>query len=82
MGAAFDEVAARIESAARKFYLLSYCSPSRAGTHRLSVKVKGQGESGELSHEFTAAGFGPGCDPKQAPKFRAGKVLLTGKKRR
>ena len=39
LGGAFDRAAALIEAAARKFYLLSYCSPSRAGSHELRVEV-------------------------------------------
>ncbi|MCA9664128.1 MAG: VWA domain-containing protein [Myxococcales bacterium] len=74
--AAFDEVAARIEAAARKFYLLSYCSPSRAGTHELRVELKVDGQSGGLSHQFKADGFGPRCDPKRKPRFSVHRVRL------
>lgn len=72
--AAFDQVARGIESAGKKFYLLSYCSPSRAGQHRLRVDVRYQGKTGSLSHEFNAKGFGPKCDPNQKPRFSLRRV--------
>jgi hypothetical protein len=71
---AFGEVADRIENSARKFYLLGYCSPSRAGKHRLRVEVTTAGQSGHLDHEFEADGFGPNCDPKKRPNFPIGRL--------
>jgi hypothetical protein len=75
VSAAFDEVAARMEAASKKFYLLSYCSPSRAGTHVLRVEVTTPAGSGSLSQEFNADGFGPNCDPNTRPKFPIGKIV-------
>ena len=63
IGSAFDEVAARIEAASKQFYLLSYCSPARAGTHSLRVEVTVDGVPGGLEYEFDAKGFGPGATP-------------------
>jgi len=65
----FDEVAARIEAASRRFYLLSYCSPSRAGEHDVEVEAVAGNKRGRLSHHFDANGFGPRCDPNQKPAF-------------
>jgi Mg-chelatase subunit ChlD len=65
----FDEVAARIEAASKRFYLLSYCSPSRAGEHDVEIEAIAAGRSGRLRHHFNAAGFGPNCDPNQKPAF-------------
>ena len=76
IGGAFDQVAAYIEASARKFYLLSYCSPARAGIHELTVEVLGAGDSGTLSHTFRADGFGPKCDPNRPPKFRTPPKVL------
>jgi len=73
---AFDQVANRIEAEGRKFYLLSYCSPSRAGVHRLRVEAHFQGKRGTLEHSFNARGFGPGCDPRQRPSFSLSRVRL------
>ena len=77
IGAAFDQVAARIDAASLKFYLLSYCSPSRAGKHQLRVKAASQGNSGSLSYEFDAAGFGPNCDPNRKPNFPIGHITFS-----
>jgi hypothetical protein len=65
----FDEISARIEAASKKFYLLSYCSPSRAGEHEVEVEANAQGTSGRLEYRFNANGFGPGCDPNTRPPF-------------
>jgi hypothetical protein len=65
----FDEIGARIEAASRRFYLLSYCSPSRAGEHEVEIEAYGAGASGRLSYRFNANGFGPNCDPNQKPAF-------------
>jgi VWFA-related protein len=76
IGVAFDQVAAHIEAAGRKFYLLSYCSPSRAGIHTLRVQAQAEGFTGSLEHEFNAAGFGPGCNPKKNPVFSVGRIRI------
>jgi hypothetical protein len=65
----FDEISARIEAASKKFYLLSYCSPSRAGEHEVEIEANGAGTSGRLAYRFNANGFGPNCDPNQKPAF-------------
>jgi hypothetical protein len=65
----FDEVAERIEASSRRYYLLSYCSPSRAGDHVVEIEAVARSASGRLSHPFNANGFGPNCDPNQKPAF-------------
>jgi len=65
----FDEVGARIEASSKRYYLLSYCSPSRAGQHQVEIEAVAHGASGRLAHPFNAAGFGPTCDPNQRPAF-------------
>lgn len=65
----FDEIGARIEAASRRYYLLSYCSPSRAGEHEVEIEALAAGSSGRLSYRFNANGFGPNCDPNQRPAF-------------
>ena len=65
----FDEVGARIEASSRRYYLLSYCSPSRAGEHDVEVEAVARGSSGRLRYRFDATGFGPSCDPNQRPAF-------------
>ena len=65
----FDDVATRIEAASRRFYLLSYCSPSRAGEHDVEIEAVSSSKRGRLKHHFNASGFGPNCDPNQKPAF-------------
>jgi len=71
---AFDDIAARIEAQTKAYYLLSYCSPARAGKHKLTVEAhvklpNGDSASGSLDDQFDATGFGVGCDPNQRPNF-------------
>ena len=74
--AAFTDVAAWIEAASRKFYLLSYCSPARAGTHTLRLEVLSNDLAGSLTHTFDATGFGPGCNPDHKPSFKTGVIEM------
>jgi len=73
--ASFDKIATRIEDATKSYYLLSYCSPARAGKHevRIEANVKdeksGSVASGSLTSDFDATGFTPNCDPNQKPNF-------------
>lgn len=72
---AFDDVGARVEARTKSYYLLSYCSPSRAGKHQLRIEAvyqDAQGkseETGNLRSDFDATGFAPGCDPNTPPTF-------------
>jgi hypothetical protein len=65
----FDEIGARIEGLSRRYYLLSYCSPARAGAHNVEIEAVKGGRSGRLGYDFKADGFGPNCDPNQKPAF-------------
>jgi len=69
---AFDKIAQRIEAHMKRFYLLSYCTPARKGSHevRIVAKLKDSGE-GSLAYTFVADGFGPppACDPDRKPDF-------------
>ncbi len=67
---AFDDVAQRIENMARRYYLLSYCSPARAGQHKLTLEAVKDGASGSAEYEFNASGFRPDCDPAARPAFQ------------
>jgi hypothetical protein len=68
---AFQTAAERIVGQTRSHYLLSYCSPARAGKHRVTIEAITPEPSrrGRVSYDFDAAGFGPGCDPTAAPPF-------------
>jgi hypothetical protein len=65
----FDEIAARIEAASKRYYLLSYCSPSRAGAHDVEIEANAHGTAGRLQYHFEANNFGPNCDPNTRPSF-------------
>jgi hypothetical protein len=70
---AFDKMAAKIEAHTKRFYLLSYCSPSRKGEHLVRIEAvrKDPHETGSLEYKFVADGFGPppDCDPNTPPTF-------------
>jgi len=76
---AFDDVGARVEASTKSYYLLSYCSPSRAGKHVVRIEAvykDAQGksqETGSLRSDFDATGFAPGCDPNTPPSFDVSK---------
>jgi hypothetical protein len=74
---AFEEAATKVDAAYDRFYLLSYCSPARAGMRHLRVEVtfttaEGEEKKGSLEQDFDASGFGPGCDPNTPPRFVTG----------
>lgn len=70
---AFDHIAGRIEAHTKRFYLLSYCTPSRKGEHsvRIDVNTPKVPHKGSLDYQFTADGFGPppSCNPERPPTF-------------
>lgn len=68
---AFEQVAGRIEGYSRRFYLLSYCTPARAGEHDVTIEAEHSGRRGSVEYRFSADGFGPNCDPNRPPNFEA-----------
>ncbi len=72
---AFDDIGAQVEGRTRSYYLLSYCSPARAGQHEVRIEAvlkdaQGSGEqTGTVDSTFDATGFAPGCDPNSPPSF-------------
>jgi hypothetical protein len=67
---AFEKIAGKVEGFTKSFYLLSYCSPSRAGEHEVEIKADAKDRgAGGLRYHFKADGFGPNCDPNQKPSF-------------
>jgi len=66
---AFEDVALHIQELASRFYLLSYCSPARAGIHELEVEAVHGELKGKLSYTFDAENFKPSCDPSKPPSF-------------
>jgi hypothetical protein len=72
---AFDQVGAKVDERTKSFYLLSYCSPSRAGKHEVRIEATlkdaaGHDEGkGSIVSDFDATSFAPGCDPNTPPSF-------------
>lgn len=68
---AFRTIGERVAAYTRRYYLLSYCSPARAGRHEVTIKVNGPEphSPGKLQYSFDATGFGPRCNPKRPPPF-------------
>lgn len=67
---AFEQIATQIESYTQRYYLFSYCSPARAGQHRVRVEASTpDGARGSVEYQFDATGFGPNCDPNTPPNF-------------
>jgi len=74
MGAPLNDVANAVDDELFRNYLVSYCSPSRAGKRELKLEVttrdaQGKPSVGSYSTSFDADGFGPGCDPSVTPRF-------------
>ena len=69
IAASFEDAAARMEAMSRRYYLLGYCSPARAGEHEVRIETEVGGRSGSLTYRFRADGFGPNCDPNRPPSF-------------
>jgi hypothetical protein len=79
VGVALEEAATKVSSLYDMYYLVSYCSPARAGARRLRLEVafstpEGDEKTGDVEQDFDANGFGPGCDPTTPPRF----VVNTG----
>lgn len=69
IASSFDTAAARVEAFSKRYYLLGYCSPARAGEHMLRIETTVGGRNGALEYKFDARGFGPNCDPTRPPTF-------------
>lgn len=69
IAASFQAAAERVEAASKRYYLLGYCSPARAGEHVLRIEARAGGRTGSYEYKFDARGFGPNCDPTRPPAF-------------
>lgn len=68
----FQDLGMRVRKSWGRHYLLSYCSPARAGSRTVTVKVRyldedGAERSGSGDAEFSAEGFTAGCKPSVVP---------------
>ena len=81
LGGAFKQIGDRIVRYTRRYYLLSYCSPARAGKHAVTIEAHAEDTTGQLSYEFDAKGFEPGCDASAPPPFdTSGRTAKSRKK--
>jgi hypothetical protein len=64
---AFLEVADALGARAESDYVVSYCSPARAGERTLDIDVTDGEASAQASITFAADGFGAGCSPSATP---------------
>jgi len=64
LGSAFTTIGERVKAAAETDYLVSYCSPSRAGSRTLTITVRQGDLEDDVSMSFVADGFGAGCSPE------------------
>ena len=64
---AFAEVARRISARAAADYVVSYCTPARAGSRALEIRVSVDQLFGSAELDFDATGFGAGCSPEASP---------------
>ncbi len=74
MSAPLNDVANAVDDDYFRSYLVSYCSPARAGTRDLKLEVtthdpQGKASNGSYSTQFDATGFGPGCTSQVVPRF-------------
>lgn len=81
-GIGLDEASRKVNALEQQYYLLSYCSPARAGMRRLTIDVKrttleGDEQNASAEVDFNAAGFGPGCDPARIPRFASGTAPVS-----
>ncbi|MBX2810163.1 MAG: VWA domain-containing protein [Myxococcales bacterium] len=60
---AFSRLSTTFANFANSFYTIAYCSPSRAGEHSFSIRIKERRNlRGEAILHFDADGFSAGCD--------------------
>ena len=78
---AFRRIGERILHMTQRYYLLSYCSPARAGEHRVTVEAVTDEGTGSIGYDFDATGFGPRCDPNQPPPFDTSQGGATPRRR-
>ncbi|MBK8010072.1 MAG: hypothetical protein IPK13_01890 [Deltaproteobacteria bacterium] len=65
--ASFDAIAHQVKSQAESKYIVSYCSPARAGQRKLRIVVRSEERVGQTTVTFNADGFGAGCKPEDSP---------------
>jgi len=80
---AFEDAGALVDSLLDQYYLISYCSPARAGKRTLKVAVsvplpEGKDETDSFSVAFDASGFTAGCDSLKVPPLEPRNSAKSG----
>ena len=78
---AFAVLGEKIVGYTKRFYLLSYCSPARAGEHEVTVEAVHGELTGNATYRFDATGFGPRCNPSRPPPFPTGRQRIAPRRR-
>lgn len=71
---AFDAIGQKIEAATKSYYLLSYCSPSRAGKHEVRIKAIVEGDGSvpvSASADASANGNGASADANASAQTKS-----------
>ncbi|HWZ92735.1 MAG TPA: hypothetical protein VNW92_27905 [Polyangiaceae bacterium] len=85
MTSPLDTMASALDDDYSRDYLVSYCSPARAGSRDLRLEVttkdeQGKKRIGSYETQFDSNGFGPGCSPLALPHFAVAKAKDSGVK--
>jgi hypothetical protein len=64
---AFDLDMMHVEAKAEANYVVSYCSPSRAGQRTLGITITDGASQVRVSFDFDSTGFSAGCTPSASP---------------
>lgn len=71
---ALEDAAIHVNKLLSQYYLLSYCSPGRAGPRQLEVEVQVSDADGDVERDsfetqFNSDGFSAGCSSSSPPRF-------------
>ncbi len=74
LDAALGQLATLVEQDYGQYYLVSYCSPARAGKRTLLLEVSrpdsgGSADTASMELPFDATGFSSQCDSSRVPRF-------------
>lgn len=61
LNSVFLEVAQKVESESKSFYVLEYCTPKRSGDHTIELRANYERQFGSFKTKFSADGFTGGC---------------------
>ncbi len=61
LNSVFLDVAQKVESESKSFYVLEYCTPKRSGEHTIELRANYEKQFGSFKTKFTADGFTGGC---------------------